>query len=225
MTSAALGVLILWLGWFGFNPGSTMAAMDGAAISHILVTTNMGAAFGALTATITAWVLLKKPDFSMTLNGCLAGLVAVTAPCAFVTVPSGCVIGAIAGVLVVLSVLFFDKIKIDDPVGALSVHLVNGIFGTLALGLFYDLETAKTIAALPPVLAEGQTWGAMAQTVVQIKGILLVGVIVFPASLVTWYVVKALFGGIRVSTEEEVEGLDIGEHGNEAYPDFTPAHK
>lgn len=219
MTSAALGVLILWLGWFGFNPGSTMAAMDGAAISHILVNTNMGAVFGALTATITAWVLLKKPDFSMTLNGCLAGLVAVTAPCAFVTIPSGCVIGAIAGVLVVLSVLFFDKVKIDDPVGALSVHLVNGIFGTLALGLFYNNDIATSVAAL----ATGQS--AAAQTITQIKGILLVGVIVFPASLVTWYVVKALFGGIRVSAEEETEGLDIGEHGNEAYPDFTPAHK
>ncbi len=219
MTSAALGVLILWLGWFGFNPGSTMAAMDGVAISHILVNTNMGAAFGALTATITAWVLLKKPDFSMTLNGCLAGLVAITAPCAFVTIPSGCVIGAIAGVLVVLAVLFFDKIKIDDPVGALSVHLVNGIFGTLALGLFYNNDIATSVAAL----ATGQS--AAAQTLIQVKGILLVGVIVFPASLVTWYVVKALFGGIRVSAEEETEGLDIGEHGNEAYPDFTPAHK
>ena len=219
MTSAALGVLILWLGWFGFNPGSTMAAMNGSAIAHILVATNMGAVFGALTATITAWVLLKKPDFSMTLNGCLAGLVAVTAPCAFVTIGSSCVIGAIGGVLVVLAVLFFDKVKIDDPVGALSVHLVNGIFGTLALGLFYNNDIATSVAAL----ATGQS--AAAQTLTQIKGILLVGVIVFPASLVTWYIVKALFGGIRVSAEEETEGLDIGEHGNECYPDFTPAHK
>lgn len=225
MTSAALGVLILWLGWFGFNPGSTMAAMDGAAISHILVNTNMGGAFGAVTATITAWIVMKKPDFSMTLNGCLAGLVAVTAPCAFVSIKSGCVIGAIAGVLVVFAVLFFDKIKIDDPVGALSVHLVNGIFGTLALGFFYDSSIAASVAALPPALAEGQTWGALAQTIVQLKGVLLVGAIVFPASLVTWYIVKAVFGGIRVSAEEETEGLDIGEHGNEAYPDFTPAHK
>jgi ammonium transporter, Amt family len=225
MTSAALGVLILWLGWFGFNPGSTMAAMDGAAISHILVNTNMGGAMGAITATITAWILLKKPDFSMTLNGCLAGLVAITAPCAFVSIKAGCVIGAISGVLVVLAVLFFDKIKIDDPVGALSVHLVNGIFGTLALGFFYDSSIASSIAALPPTLAEGQTWGPLAQTWVQLKGVLIVGAIVLPASLVVWYVVKAAFGGIRVSAEEEIEGLDIGEHGNEAYPDFTPAHK
>ncbi len=226
MTSAALGVFILWIGWFGFNPGSTMAAMDGTAISHILVATNMGGAFGAITATITAWVLLKKPDFSMTLNGCLAGLVAITAPCAFVSVGSSCVIGAIAGVLVVLSVLFFDKVKIDDPVGALSVHLVNGVFGTLALGFFYDGEIAATIAALPPALAEGQTWTALDQTMIQLKGVLIVGAIVFPASLAAWYMVKGLFGGVRVSADEEVEGLDIGEHGNEAYPDFTPAtHK
>jgi Amt family ammonium transporter len=213
-------VFILWLGWFGFNPGSTMAAMNGAAISHILVATNMGGALGALTATATAWILLKKPDFSMTLNGCLAGLVAVTAPCAFVTVGSSAIIGAIAGVLVVLAVLFFDKIKIDDPVGALSVHLVNGIFGTLALGFFYDNDIATSVAAL----ATGNT--AMAQTMVQLKGVLLVGVIVFPVSLALWYLIKAIFGGIRVSAEEEIEGLDIGEHGNEAYPDFTTAtHK
>ena len=219
MTSAALGVLILWLGWFGFNPGSTMAAMDGAAISHILVATNMGAVLGTITATITAWVVLKKPDFSMTLNGCLAGLVAVTAGCAFVSIFSAAVIGAIAGVLVVFAVLFFDKIKIDDPVGALAVHLVNGIFGTIALGLFYDNDIATSIAALPTGLT------AAAQTIVQIKGVLLIGAIVFPSSLVVWYIVKLIFGGIRVSAEEEREGLDIGEHGNDAYPDFTPAHK
>jgi Amt family ammonium transporter len=215
MTAAALGVFILWLGWFGFNPGSTMAAMDGAAISHILVVTNMGAVFGTITATLTAWILMKKPDFSMSLNGCLAGLVAVTAPCAFVTVQSGCIIGAIGGVLAVLAVFFFDKLKIDDPVGALSVHLVNGVFGTLALGFFYDNAIATSIAALPTGLTP------MAQTLVQLKGVLLVGVIVFPSSLVIWYVVKALFGGIRVSAEEEAEGLDIGEHGNEAYPNFA----
>jgi len=219
MTSAALGVLVLWLGWFGFNPGSTMAAMDGAAISHILVNTNMGGAFGAITATITAWIVMKKPDFSMTLNGCLAGLVAITAPCAFVSVTSGCFIGAIAGVLVVFSVLFFDKIKIDDPVGALSVHLVNGIFGTLALGFFYNNDIATSVAALPTGLTP------FAQTMTQLKGVLLVAAIVLPSSLAAWYLVKGVFGGIRVSAEEETEGLDIGEHGNEAYPDFTPTHK
>ncbi len=218
MTSAALGVLILWLGWFGFNPGSTMAAMDGSAISHILVNTNMAAATGSLGALVTAWVLLKKPDASMVLNGCLAGLVAITAPCAFVTIKSGAIIGLIAGVLVVLAVIFFDKVKLDDPVGALAVHLVNGVFGTLALGLFYNTEIAKSVAALDTGLTP------MAQTIQQLKGIVLVGAVVFPLSLVFWYIIKAAMG-IRVSAEEELEGLDIGEHGNEAYPDFTIAHK
>ena len=215
MTSAALGVLILWLGWFGFNPGSTMAAMDGTAISHILVNTNIAAATGTLGALITAWLLLKKPDFSMVLNGCLAGLVAVTAPCAFVTIQSGAIIGFIGGVLVVLAVLFFDKLKLDDPVGALSVHLVNGVWGTLALGLFYNTDIAKTIAALDTGLTAG------AQVVQQLKGIILVGGMVFVLSLIVWLIIKMIFG-LRVSVEEETEGLDIGEHGNEAYPNFQP---
>jgi ammonium transporter, Amt family len=218
MTSAALGVLILWLGWFGFNPGSTMAAMDGSAIAHILVNTNIAAATGSLGALVTAWVLLKKPDLSMVLNGCLAGLVAITAPCAFTTITSGAIIGLIAGIIVVLAVIFFDKIKIDDPVGALSVHLVNGVWGTLALGLFYNKEIATSVAALDTGLTAG------AQFLVQLKGVLMVGVFVFVASLVLWYAIKAVIG-VRVSAEEEHEGLDIGEHGNEAYPDFTIAHK
>ena len=230
MTSAALGVLILWLGWFGFNPGSTMSAGDGKAISHVLVTTNTAAAVASLTSLITAWALLKKPDLSMILNGCLAGLVAVTAPCAFVTVGSSAIIGAIAGVIVVFAVIFFDKLKLDDPVGALAVHLCNGVFGTLCVGLFYDYDIATSIAALPPVDAAGavitaENWGRMAQTLVQLKGIVSVGAVVFVLSLVIWYVIKAVFGGIRVTAEEETEGLDIGEHGNEAYPDFQAAHK
>lgn len=213
MTSAALGVLILWLGWFGFNPGSTMAAMDGSAISHILVNTNIAAATGTIGALITAWLVLKKPDFSMVLNGCLAGLVGITAPCAFTTIASGAIIGFIAGVLVVFAVIFFDKIKIDDPVGALSVHLVNGVWGTLALGLFYDTPTAKAVAALDTGLTASQ------QFIQQLKGVCLVGGVVFILSLVLWIIIKILFG-VRVSQEEEFEGLDIGEHGNVAYPDF-----
>jgi len=214
MTSASLGVLILWLGWFGFNPGSTMSVGNGAAISHILVATNMGAAAGALGATITAWMLLGKPDLSMILNGCLAGLVAVTAPCAFVTIASSAWIGLIGGVLVVFAVLAFDKIKIDDPVGALSVHLVNGIWGTLALGLFYDNDVATNVAALATGLSRG------AQTLAQLKGILGVAIYAFGASLVFWYAIKATMG-VRVTAEEEHEGLDIGEHGISAYPDFA----
>lgn len=213
MTSAALGVLILWLGWFGFNPGSTMAAMDGAAISHILVNTNIAAATGAIGSLITAWIVLKKPDLSMVLNGCLAGLVAITAPCAFTTITSGAVIGFVGGILVVLAVVFFDKLRLDDPVGALSVHLVNGIWGTLALGLFYNTDIAKTVAALDTGLT------ASAQFMQQLKGVCLVGGVVFILSLVLWFIIKIIFG-IRVSAEEEFEGLDIGEHGNVAYPDF-----
>jgi ammonium transporter, Amt family len=216
MTSAALGVLILWLGWFGFNPGSTMAAMDGAAISHILVNTNVAAATGALGALVTAWIVLKKPDLSMVLNGCLAGLVAITAPCAFVTIPSGAIIGLIGGVASVFAVLLFDKLKLDDPVGALSVHLVNGVWGTLALGLFYHTDTAKAVAALDTGLSP------MAQTIQQLKGIVLVGGVVFGLSLALWFVIKLIFG-VRVSEEEESEGLDVGEHGNVAYPNFSPS--
>src|SRR5207248_1974619 len=131
---ATLGTLILWLGWFGFNPGSTMAA-DPGAIAHIAMTTNLAGALGAITATATAWLMMGKPDITMTLNGCLAGLVAITAPCAWVTDGGSAVIGAVAGVLAVLAVPMWDKLKIDDPVGALSVHLVNGVFGTLCVGL------------------------------------------------------------------------------------------
>ncbi|MEO7297249.1 MAG: ammonium transporter [Verrucomicrobiota bacterium] len=225
MTSAALGVLILWLGWFGFNPGSTMAAMNGSAIAHVLVNTNLAAATGSLGAMLTAWLLLKKPDMSMILNGCLAGLVAITAPCAFVTLASGAIIGLIAGVLVVLAVIFFDRVKLDDPVGALAVHLVNGIWGTLALGLFYhgkaqygDGAIANTVAALDTGLTRG------AQFVQQLKGVVLVGGFTFIVSLIVWYILKAALG-IRVSPEEETEGLDIGEHGNQAYPNFQAVNE
>jgi Amt family ammonium transporter len=214
MTSAALGCLVLWLGWFGFNPGSTMAAMNGSAIAHILVNTNMAAATGALGAMCTAWLLLGKPDLSMILNGCLAGLVAITAPCAFVSIPSGALIGLIGGALVVVAVLAFDRAKLDDPVGALSVHLVNGIWGTLALGIFYDTQIATDVAALATGLSP------LAQVMVQLKGIVYVGAFTLSASLIFWYAIKLTLG-LRVSPEEEIEGLDIGEHGSPAYPDFA----
>jgi Amt family ammonium transporter len=214
MTSAALGVLILWLGWFGFNPGSTMSAGNGSAIAHILVNTNLAAATGALGAMLTAWWMLGKPDLSMILNGALAGLVAITAPCAFVSIGAGALIGLIAGALVVLAVIGFDKAKVDDPVGALSVHLVNGVWGTLALGLFYDDGIATNIAALATGLS------AMDQVLVQLKGIVTVGAFTFGLSLVFWYAIKLVMG-VRVTAEEEFEGLDIGEHGMTAYPDFA----
>ncbi len=216
LSLATLGVFILWLGWFGFNPGSTMGVGDGSAISHIFLTTNTAAVSAIITSMATAWILLKKPDLSMILNGCLAGLVAITAPCAFVTVNASIVIGGVAGVLVVLAVIMFDKIKVDDPVGACSVHLVNGIWGTLALGIFADNKVSNAVAAF-------DVTGGMTQTMAQLKGIIYVGIFTFVVSLVVFYVIKLVFG-IRVGEEEELEGLDIGEHGNEAYPDFQPTH-
>jgi Amt family ammonium transporter len=219
MTSAAIGVFVLWFGWFGFNPGSTMAA-DGASIAHIATTTNTAAAAATVSSMLAAWILLKKPDLGITLNGCLAGLVAITAPCAFVSVPSALVIGLVAGVLVVLAVLFFDRIRIDDPVGATAVHLANGVFGTIALGLFADPTVAPSASAAKKGLLLG---GGMAQLGPQLLGVVLVGGLVFGLSLAFWYVTKVLIGGIRVSADEEMEGLDIGEHGNTAYPDFQGA--
>jgi Amt family ammonium transporter len=218
MGLASLGCLILWLGWFGFNPGSTMTAST--QIGHIAVTTNTAAAFGAVVATITAWLVLGKPDLSMILNGCLAGLVAVTAPCAVVSVGAAAIIGSIAGALVVFSVLFWDKIKIDDPVGALSVHLVCGTFGTLAVGLFAS-PTILTEYAMDAYCKPGLFYGGgMAQVITQLIGIGAVGVTVFVVSMIAWAVLKAAVG-LRVASEEEINGLDIGEHGMEAYPGFA----
>ena len=215
MTSATIGTFVLWFGWFGFNPGSTMAA-DWNAIARIATTTNTAAAAAAFSATLAAWWLLGKPDLSMTLNGCLAGLVAITAPCAFVSVPSSLIIGLIAGVLVVVSVLFFDRIKVDDPVGATSVHLVCGVFGTLAVGLFaQDL--------IPNTTGNGLFFGGGIKLfMAQLIGVVGAGIFTFAISLVAWGVMKATLG-IRVSPEEEMEGLDVGEHGITAYPDFQVA--
>lgn len=219
MLAATIGCLILWFGWFGFNPGSTMA-VDPDAMSDICVTTNLAAAFATLTATATCWILLGKPDIGMTLNGCLAGLVAITAPCAWVSNTSAAIIGAIAGVLVVLSVMFFDRIKADDPVGATSVHLANGIFGTLCVGLFADPEilAARGISSKGGLLFGGGT----EQLMVQIQGIVATGAYVVVASIVCWSIIKFTLG-MRVTREEEVEGLDVGEHGNEAYHGFVLA--
>jgi Amt family ammonium transporter len=216
MTSAAVGVFVLWFGWFGFNPGSTMAA-DGASIAHIATTTNIAAAAGTISSMIAAWIFFKKPDLGLTLNGCLAGLVAITAPCAFVSVASSVVIGCVAGVLVVGAVVLFDRIRIDDPVGATAVHLANGVFGTIAVGLFADPTVAPSAAVAKPGLFLG---GGMQQLGPQLIGVALVGGMVFVLSIAFWLATKLATGGIRVTAEEEIEGLDIGEHGNSAYPEF-----
>jgi Amt family ammonium transporter len=222
MTAAFIGCLVLWFGWFGFNPGSTMA-LDPGAIAEIALTTNLAAAMATLTATATAWIMLGKPDIGMTLNGCLAGLVAITAPCAFVTPVASVIIGSIAGVLVVLAVIGFDKIRIDDPVGATSVHLVNGVFGTICVGLF-----AEPTRVAARCFAPANTWsglfygGGTSQLVGQLVGVGMCAAYVIVVSSICWLAIKATIG-LRVSEEEEVEGLDIGEHGNEAYHGFAIA--
>jgi Amt family ammonium transporter len=218
LTSATLGVFVLWFGWFGFNPGSTMAA-DWASIAHIAVTTNTAAATASISALLMMWWVGGKPDLSMTLNGGLAGLVAITAGCAFVSVGSAFVIGVLAGILVVSSVMFFDRIKIDDPVGAVSVHMANGVWGTFAVGLFANPSVCPAAAVAKPGLLMG---GGLAQLLPQVYGILAVAVFVFVVSVIGWTGIKMLVG-LRVSPEEELEGLDMGEHANVAYPDFHPA--
>jgi ammonium transporter, Amt family len=219
LSISALGCLILWLGWFGFNPGSTMAA-DPFAISHIVVTTNIAAALGGLAATVTSWIYLSKPDLSMIINGVLAGLVSVTASCAYVNLGSAALIGLVGGVIVVFSVTLLDALKIDDPVGAVSVHLVCGVWGTLALGLFsatpgvyawYD-ETSGPLAGL-------FMGGGIQQLLIQVLGIAAVGAFTVAFSLVCWLTLRATVG-IRVSEAEEIQGLDLGEHAMEAYPEF-----
>ena len=197
MGFATLGCLILWIGWFGFNPGSELAA--DANVPHIAVTTNLAAAAGAITATFTSWIKDGKPDLSMTINGILAGLVGITAGCANVNMLSAVIIGAIAGILVVFSVSFIDSVlKIDDPVGATSVHLVCGIWGTLAVGIF-DPEV---------------------NIISQVIGIFAIGSFTILFSLIAWFLIKATIG-MRVSESEEIQGLDIGEHGMEAYSGFV----
>jgi len=218
LSLATIGTLVLWFGWFGFNPGSTMG-VDPAAIAEVLVTTNTAAAAATLSATALAWLLLGKPDLGMTLNGCLAGLVAITAPCAFVSVGASAIIGLIAGVLVVLGVIFFDRIKCDDPVGATSVHLLNGVFGTICVGLF---ATADRVPRSGNAAAKAGLFygGGMDQLITQLIGVAACAVYVLVAAAIAWIVLKAVLG-IRVSAEEENEGLDIGEHGNHAYPAFV----
>lgn len=210
ITIAALGVFILWFGWFGFNPGSTTTA--DMSIGRIAVTTNLAAAAGAVTAMFAAWIILGKPDASMALNGVLAGLVAITAPCADVSPASAAIIGAVAGVLVVLSVLFIDRVlKIDDPVGAVSVHAVNGVWGTLAAGLFAESAMNGNSGLL--------FGGGFKPVLVQLTGIGAVFIWAFGGAMLLFTLIKVTVG-LRVKREEEIAGLDIGEHGMEAYSGF-----
>ena len=199
MPLATIGVFLLWLGWFGFNGGSVLSA-DPGLVSLVLVTTSLAAAAGGVGAMLTTWNVYKTPDITMLLNGILAGLVGITAGADLMSPLESIIIGFISGVIVVFSVSLFDKIKLDDPVGALSVHLVCGIFGTLAVGLF------GSKAGL------GQLW-------TQFIGVISVGAFTLAFSTILWIVLKKTMG-LRVSEAEELEGLDVGEHGMESYPDF-----
>jgi Amt family ammonium transporter len=210
---AALGVFILWFGWYGFNPGSTMAAVP--SIAHIATTTTLAAGAGAVAAMLMAWKLFEKPDVSMTLNGTLAGLVSVTAPCAFISGASALIIGFMAGILVVLSVVFIDKVlHIDDPVGAISVHGVCGTWGTLSLGFF-----AQDVFS-PGTTGNGLLFGGGAKLLIaQCIGVASVFTWCLLTGFILFFVIKSTIG-LRVTREEELKGLDIGEHGMESYAGF-----
>lgn len=217
ITLAALGVFILWFGWFGFNAGSTTAGTN-LSIATIAVTTNLAAAGGAIAAMFTTWIKFGKPDTSMALNGALAGLVGITAPCANVSPGSAIIIGLIAGVLVVLAVNFIDTVlKIDDPVGAISVHGVCGAWGTLAAGLFAEAKFGEASGAgAVDGLFFGGGFGLVGTQLIGIFAVFLWTVV---TSWIVFSVANAIFG-LRVSDEEQLKGLDIGEHGMEAYSGF-----
>jgi Amt family ammonium transporter len=209
MSLATLGTLILWMGWFGFNAGSTLSAAP-ATIAHIATTTMLAACTGMTSAMLLSWAVQKKPDLGMLLNGTLAGLVAITAGCNAVSMVGALTIGLIAGALVFGSVFAVERCKIDDPVGAISVHLVNGIWGTLAVGLF--ATKGGSVGSFDGLLYGGGS----ALFITQLIGVLAVGAYLLVASTACWLLVKAIVG-LRVSPIVELEGLDMAEHGLLAY--------
>ncbi|HWJ79192.1 MAG TPA: ammonium transporter [Niallia sp.] len=210
----ALSVLILWVGWFGFNAGSTVSVADGF-FGYVALNTNLAAAAGAVSALLVSWIVLGKSDITTTLNGALAGLVAITASCAFVNTWAAVVIGLIAGVLVFYSVRFFENRKIDDPIFALSVHGTAGIWGTLSNGLFATKELAEYTGVGKAGLFYG---GGFSQLGVQALGVITCGLFAFAVSYVILFVIKKV-SGLRVTEEEEIMGLDISEHGTYGYPE------
>jgi len=216
---AAMGTFILWLGWYGFNPGSTLQASP--AIATIAMTTTLAASAGAVVAMFLTWIRYGKPDVSMSFNGALAGLVAITAGCAYVSMISSVIIGIVAGILVVFAVEFIDgKLKVDDPVGAISVHAVNGIWGTIAVGLFAQasMGEANGVAAVNGLFFGG----GVAQLGKQLLGVAAVVAWAAVTAAVLFYALKKTIG-VRVDEEGQKAGLDISEHNLEAYPDFQPA--
>ncbi len=214
---ASLGVFILWLGWFGFNPGSTLSGTN-MSIATIAVTTNLSAAAGAITAMLTVWIQFGKPDISMTLNGALGGLVGVTAGCASISPLSAILIGSIAGILVVFAVEFIDKkLKVDDPVGAVAVHGICGVWGTIAVGLFAQAAYGEASGA---GAINGLFFGGGAsQLLTQLYGVAAVVAWAFSLAFIVFTVLKKTVG-LRVTAEEEIKGLDIEEHGMESYSGF-----
>lgn len=209
---ASLGVFILWFGWFGFNSGSTLGVTDGLLIGRVALNTNIAAALGGIVAMITVWKRYGKPDLSMAMNGALAGLVAITAPCAYVDPWAAIVIGGIGGYLVVRGVELLDKLQIDDPVGAVPVHGVCGVWGTLAVGVF----GRKALGVANNGIIYG---GNPMQLGAQVVGSLCTIVFVVVAMGAVFKLIDKTIG-LRVSREEELRGLDIGEHGMEAYGGF-----
>ena len=209
---ASLGVFILWFGWFGFNPGSTLGVGDGSLIGRVAINTNLAAATGAITAMIVVWLISKKPDLSMIMNGALAGLVAITAPCAFVDPWAAIVIGGIGGVIVVFGVIFLDKVRVDDPVGAVPVHAMNGFWGTLSIGLFGK----KALGLANDSLFYG---GGLKQLGIQALGVTSAVIFVIITVGLLFIIIDKIVG-LRVSPEEELEGLDTVEHGMESYAGF-----
>ena len=217
---ATLGGLILWFGWFGFNAGSTMAA-NPSAISRIILTTNLSASIGAVAAAIISWLATSKPDLNMIINGALAGLVSITAGCAYVAPTSAIIIGFIGGMLAVFSTGFFNKLRIDDPVGALPVHLIGGIWGTIAVGLFSIGPGINSWHSETSGPALGFLVGGSIQPVlIQSAGIAIVAIFVGASTLISWFILRSIFG-LRVSHHAESVGLDLSEHGLEAYPEFS----
>jgi len=215
MAIATLGALILWIGWYGFNPGSQLA-MD-QWVPYVAVTTTLAAAGGGIAATILSTLTSGKPDLTMIINGILAGLVSITAGCGNLTMVGSWIAGFIGGIIVVFSVAALDAAEIDDPVGAFSVHGVCGVWGTIVIGLWgYDIQ--GTGAGLG--LFNG---GGIGQLGIQALGAGAYAIWTIVTCWIAWSIIGGLFGGIRVSEEEETQGLDIGEHGMEAYPDFASA--
>lgn len=208
---ASLGVFILWFGWFGFNAGSTLGVGDGNLIGRVAINTNLAAALGGIAAMITVWKRFGKPDLSMAMNGALAGLVSVTAPCAFIDPWAAMVIGAVGGVLVVFGVEILDKMKIDDPVGAFPVHGICGIWGTLAVGIFANPKVGDYAGFF-------YGWDPT-QLGIQLVGIVaVIGFVAVSMGLV--FKLIDLTIGLRVDEKEELQGLDICEHGMESYGGF-----